>query len=274
MKKIFVVLGLYLLSLSAGYAQERVLTWSIGEVTISCEETQEICYPVYVAIDNEANTPQLANSTIRFIYDAGVLSNLQISNLENGYSVSGTSASEDVFGTSFNTPYEGGVYYAFDLNANSSNPIDLSTTPTHVFDVCFTLGANANFPLCVPFIFDNVKVNGSGVANDDSYRNNNAGIVGNYFTGGNTGVAIAADDEVVNFLWTHNPAFDGTLSSINEIAGTADDVSGCLEDPCFMPPPPPPPPAEELPALGLGLKLVFAMLLLSLIIFVFLPKLR
>ncbi|MBC6992621.1 hypothetical protein H9S92_00450, partial [Lewinella lacunae] len=212
--------------------QVRTLTWSVGDVQVACGTPRQICYPITVAIDDPSDSPALATSTIRFYYDAGYLSNLNVANVQNGYTISGLNQSNDVFGDVFNFTGGGGRYVQFNLLSNDNNLIGLSTLPVRIADFCFTVEPTATFPLCAPIVFDNNHCGaGQGIDADDGYQDNNAGIVGLIYFNGVTNNAILVDDEVINYLWTANPAFDCNLDMLTDNVGMTVGTD-CIEDVC------------------------------------------
>lgn len=230
MKKLF-LLFLTIFLLSQIHAQ-RILEWSIGEVQITCGQTTEICYPLLVSINDDAQNPELATSTIRIFYDAAYLSNLTIANVENGYTISGLNQSNDVYGDVFGFAGNGGVFAQLNLIANDNNPISLSTATVHVLDFCFTIDPAVTYPLCASLVFDNNHCGwGSGIADDDGYLVNDAGMVGAYYLDGNPADAILADDEVINYLWNEDPGFDCRVDMLADVAGSSSST-GCIEDVC------------------------------------------
>ncbi|PHN00646.1 DUF7507 domain-containing protein, partial [Flavilitoribacter nigricans] len=211
----------------------RILDWSIGDIQQNCmEETVQICYPLMLSIDEATEMPQLATSTIRFFYDPANLENLTIENVENGYTVNTVSESNDGYGNVFGFAGTGGVFTEFNLLPNDLNPINLSTTAVHILDICFTVSPGTDFPLCAPLVFDNNHCGWDlGIAEDDGYLVNDAGMVGTYYLNGNTDDVILADDEVTNFLWTEDLAFDCRVEEIDDVAGMT-ATTGCIPYAC------------------------------------------
>ncbi|PHN02336.1 DUF7507 domain-containing protein [Flavilitoribacter nigricans] len=219
--------------LVSGLFAQRTLEWSIGEIDITCGEQIQICYPLLVAIDDGSQSPELSTSTMRIFYDAGYLTNLSVTNVETGYTINGFNESADVYGGVFNFTGGGGIFAQFDLiSDNSANAINLTATPTHVLDFCFTVDPAATFPLCAPIVFDNNHCGwDAGIAQDDGYLVNDAGIVGTYFLNADYSDVILADDEVINYLWEENPGFDCRVDALADNVGMTSST-GCIEDAC------------------------------------------
>jgi hypothetical protein len=227
------------------FSQQRVLTWSIGEVGVACDgnTTTEICYPVLVSIDDASNTPGLATSTMRFFYDDNYLTVSDPAdipqNLQNSYTISGASQSLSNLGLEFGfSNGDDGVWVQFNLNA-SATPIDVSSTPKHIMDFCFEVTAagdavfNSTGFLCAPIVFDN---NHSQPMDISYVTVNNEGIDGSYYLDNNTSNSFQADDEVINYLWTQNMTWSGFIDTnpSNEQIGTTDNTN-CIEDVCICP---------------------------------------
>ena len=211
MKNIVLVIVTLLLA-SVGYSQ-HVLEWSLGDVEIICGEPIKVSYPLMVSISEDDEDPALGTTTMRFIYGSEDLSNLSIQNIQNGYYESGLHESNPVLGDIFGFSNDEGVFVQFDImdNANS-NPIMLSTTPTHVLDIMFDIDDEAKYPLCVPIVFDNNPDGwGLGITEDDGYVPGSAGIVGSYFLFNDYGNAFPADDEVINLSWKKSPGNSGKI---------------------------------------------------------------
>ncbi|MEZ4990403.1 MAG: DUF4347 domain-containing protein [Saprospiraceae bacterium] len=219
-------------SISDCVNEGRILEWSIGEVQVSCGPTTQLCYPLMISINDESLTPELATSTIRFFYDAGYLSGFTVNNVENAYAPQTAVISGDLYGGVMGFAGGGGAQVQFDLVANDANPIALSSTPVHVLDLCFNVDGGVSYPLCAPIVFDNNHCGWDfGLAADDGYLQNDAGMAGTYYLNGNTADAILADDEVINYLWTEDPGFDCRIDELDDMVGATDN-SGCLEDVC------------------------------------------
>lgn len=201
MKKIAIIVLAILVS-SAGYSQQ-ILKWSVSEAKVTCGDIVKASYSLLVSIGDQSNSPVLGSSTMRFIYDAGVLKNFSIQNIENGYYKSGLHESNPVLGEIFGFSNSEGVLVQFDLMDNARvNPIKLSTKPTHVLDFSFEIDSDAKYPLCTPIVLDN-NPDGwlQGITKDDGYIPGSAGIVGSYFLNQDFGKAYDADDEVTNLSW-------------------------------------------------------------------------
>lgn len=201
MKKIVIII-LTLLVSAPGFSQ-KILKWSIGEAKVTCGEIVKVSYPLLVSVDDGSNSPVLGSSTMRLIYDAGVLKNFSIQNIKNGYSQSGLHKSNPVLGEIFGFDNLEGVFVQFDIMDNARvNPIYLSTTPTHVLDFSFEIDSKAKYPICTSFVLDN-NPDGwfQGIAKDDGFIPGSAGIVGSYFLNSNYAKGFDADDEVINFSW-------------------------------------------------------------------------
>ncbi len=229
------LLFVFLLASVWGYAQQQVrtMTWSIGQPQITCGPTLRVCYPLLVSINDGNNSPALATSTIRFFYDGGLLSNFALANIQNGYTapVIGVDLANN-YGGVFNFSSATGRQIEFNLLPNNNTPLPLSNTPVRVLDLCFDISSNAGFPLCAPIVFDNNHCGrGQGIANDDGYLNNDAGMVGLYYLNGVTTESILADDEVSNFLWTAANGFDCRVDELNDNVGAVNST-GCLSDVC------------------------------------------
>ncbi|PWH81843.1 hypothetical protein DIS18_14320, partial [Algibacter marinivivus] len=214
----------------------RVLEWSIGEPEITCGTTnsaKKICYPLMVSISDDADTPVLGTSTMRFFYDDNLLENISIDNLATGYSESGFSQSASVFGDVFGFSSSEGVFAQFNIiDGATSSPLALSTTSVHVLDICFDLAGDITFPLCAPIVLDNNHLGkGNGISEDDGYLQNDAGVVGTYLLNGDFTNAILADDEVINYQWIDNgTTFDGTANDLTDRTGDT-DTNNCIVDP-------------------------------------------
>jgi uncharacterized repeat protein (TIGR01451 family) len=223
-----------MVSIATCSGEGRILEWSIGEVQVTCDDPVQICYPLMVNINDDSNTPQLATSTIRFFFDDGLLNNFSAQNAEAGYSVGTASVSVENYGIPLG--FVGGIgrHVQFDLVKNIGDPaaVNLSTTLTHVVDLCFDVDPAADYPLCAPIVFDNNHCGWDfGIAADNGYLQNDAGMAGTYFLNGDTDDPILADDEVINFLWTEDAGFDCLLEEGDDVVG-ATNGSGCLEDVC------------------------------------------
>ena len=220
-------------SISDCITEGRILEWSIGEVQVDCEEDPtQLCYPLMVSINDPSMNPQLALSTIRFFYDTELLENLTIENEQSGYLAQPTISIGTGYGGVFGFSGTGGELIQFNLVANNADPIELSATSTYVLDICFTVADGASYPLCTPIVFDNNHCGWDlGIGADDSYVQGSAGMAGNYYLNGDTDDAILADDEVVNFLWEENPAFDCRVDGPGDTVG-ATSSENCLEDVC------------------------------------------
>ena len=227
MKKILLTFFAFSLLYLSGYSQ-RILEWSIGDVEINCGMTTTICYPLQVSINDNSQNAELGTSTIRFFFDSELLSNWTIQNVENSYTLSGVSETvSPFFGPVFGMSGANGTFAAFDLVANTDNALGLETTPVHVLDLCFEV--TGSFPLCSPIVFDNNHLGwGMGIAQDDGYLNNDAGMVGTYYLNQVYNDAILADDEVINVLWQENPAFIDPLDDVNDEVGMV-VTTGCFE---------------------------------------------
>jgi len=234
MKKIILATLMIGLSLPLLKAQDgRVLTWSVGELNFDCSEGSQVCYPVQVSIDDDTRSPQLSTSTIRFFYDAGFLENLSVENIANNYTVTGLSESNNAFGVNMGFAGGGNVLVQFNINANQSNVLDISTTPTQVFDACFSTAASVTYPMCSSLVFDNNHCGwGNGASQDFSYNINSSGMVGTYFLDENSSFAYDADDEIENFLWEPNPSFDCLLDDPTSDAVGATTSLACVENAC------------------------------------------
>jgi len=210
--KNFVIVIVTLLISSVGFSQ-HVLEWSLGEVDIICGEPITISYPLLVSISEDDDAPVLGSTTMRFIYGSEDLNNLSIQNIQNGYYKSGLHQSNPVLGNIFGFSSDEGIFVQFDImdNANA-NPLMLSTTPTHVLDIMFDIDEQAQYPLCIPFVFDNNPDSwGLGIAEDDGYVPGSAGIVGSYYLFNDYSNAIVADDEVINLSWKKSPGNSGKI---------------------------------------------------------------
>lgn len=234
MKKIILATLMIGLSMPILHAQDgRVLTWSVGEVNFDCSEGAQLCYPVQVSIDDDTRSPQLSTSTIRFFYDAGFLENLSVENIANDYTITGLSESNNAFGVNMGFAGGGNVLVQFNINANQSNVLDISTTPTQVFEACFSTATSVTYPMCASLVFDNNHCGwDNGASQDYSYSINSSGMVGTYFLDQNSSFAYDADDEVENLLWEPNPSFDCLLDDPTNDAVGATTSLACLENAC------------------------------------------
>lgn len=269
MKNLILIYFLALILCSNVNAQ-RLLEWSIGDVEVTCVQDvpSQLCYPIQVTIDDEANSPSLAASTIRFYYDAGYLSAIDISNTANGYTTSGFQESNDVFADAFGFAGGGGRFVQFSLNPNTNNLLSLSNTPTEVLQACFTIIGSPSFPLCAAFVFDNGHCGAaSGMASDDiGYQQGSEGLVGAYFLDGDTGAPVGADDEVVQFLW--NTGQDCAVVDQNSVVGSTNTNGVCIQALCGQPS------VVDLPAMNIGRLLLYSILFLSMLIFLFVRQMK
>ena len=237
MKNLILLACLSLFVMYANAQSSRVMTWSIGTPEEECPGGTTVCFPLEVAINQVDSTLQLATSTMRIFYDAGLMSNLQINNVEPGHSIGGLSESADVYGDVFGTTGGGGVFVQFNiLEADPNQFLNLTTTPTHVLDFCFDIDTTGGNPYCTSIIFDNNHCGwGDGLAEDDGYLMNDAGIVGLYYVDGDFTDSRLADDEVNNYLWDTLPGFDCTVDMTTDVAG-ASVTTNCLVIDCMVVP--------------------------------------
>lgn len=234
MKKIYLIfLALFTLAqLQAQKGVERKLIWSVGQVELTRGATVQVSYPIMVAIDDAADAPQLGLSTMRFFYDAASLSDLKIENLQNTYQISGLKQSKDVYGETFGFAGGGGVFVQFNLLPNQQELLDISTVPTHVMDLSFTVMPGARIPLCVPLVLDNNPSGKSaGLAHDAGYLLNDGGINGTYYLNKKYNAIHLADDEVQNYLWQRSASFDNLVDRLDDLAGhmVREKSNSCLE---------------------------------------------
>jgi hypothetical protein len=221
MKNIVLVIVTLLLA-SVGYSQ-HVLEWSLGDVEIICGEPIKVSYPLMVSISEDDEDPALGTTTMRFIYGSEDLSNLSIQNIQNGYYESGLHESNPVLGDIFGFSNEEGIFVQFDImdNANS-DPLMLSTTPTHVLDIMFDIDDEAQYPLCIPIVFDNNPDGwGLGITEDDGYVPGSAGLGGSYFLSNEYSEVIPADDEVINLTWKKSPGNSGKIKPGKKVGKTS-----------------------------------------------------
>lgn len=208
------------LQTQAQVVKKRQLVWSIGEVELTRGKEVRAHYPLMVKISDDSDTPQLATSTIRLFFDAGSLEDLKIENIAHEYQVSGFNKSNDVFGEVFGFAGGGGVFAQFNLIANQLDPLDLSREAVRVLDLSFVVKPGARIPFCAPLVLDNNPESwGRGASEDAGYLANDSGIVGTYFLHESTQQVYLADDEVKNYLWEKNPAFDHIVDRPGDQAG-------------------------------------------------------
>lgn len=274
MKKLILAFFLAVIVCSNVNAQ-RQLEWSIGEVEVTCVQNvpNQLCYPIQVTIDDESNSPTLAASTIRFYYDAGYLSTIDMTNIANGYTISGFQESNDVFGSIFGFAGGGGKFVQFSLNPNTSNLLSLSSDATEVLEACFTIIGTPSFPLCAAFVFDNSHCGaGMGASDDQGYQVGSEGLVGAYFLNGDTGSPEGADDEVNQFLW--NSGADCLAIGASSEVGATSTNGACIQSPCDPVDPVDPVVPVDLPAMSIGRIMLFSILILfvSLLCFVSLGR--
>ncbi|MEW4925117.1 hypothetical protein, partial [Algibacter sp. 2305UL17-15] len=234
MKRTILLIAAILVSFQV-FSQARVLEWSVGEPQITCGTTVQLCYPLMVSIDDGSQSPILGTSTMRFFYDSNLLENVSIQNLATGYTESGFNQSASVFGGVFGFSSTDGIFAQFNIiDGAASSPLALSGTAVHVLDICFDLKAGSTYPLCAPIVLDNNHLGkGNGIAEDDGYLQNDAGVVGTYLLNGDLTNAILADDEVVHYQWIDNGgAFDGTANELSDRTGDT-DTTNCLADTCL-----------------------------------------
>ncbi len=211
----------------------RVLTWSVGEPTITCgaspSEDQQICYPIMVQID-AGDAAKLDTSTISLYYDPNYLT--------YSSNTTGITPFEGEYGIGtfmgFSTSAGGAWDLSYSAPANDADKLDLSSTqPIEVFKLCFTVTANGkingrnNGVLCTPIVFNLDHSTGSGVGKDRSYFA--APMDGAYKIGTN---AAAADDIAIHYGFTEDTSFVGPLAQTGDIVGTTNSEN-CLSYPCF-----------------------------------------
>ena len=232
------ILSFVFITIALGFntvAQVSILQWEVGEPVISCTDSIKISFPLTVSISDPANVPELGTSTIRFFYDAGLLSNLQIENVIPTYSITGLSESNDVYGGVFGFAGGGGIYTQFNLiSGNTATLLGLSTSPAHVLDFCFLLDSAGNAPpYNTSIVLDNNHCGwGMGAIEDIGYLVNDAGIVGTYFLNNLYDSLYLADDEVINFSWAENPGFDCLVNTLTDDAGMS-TTDQPLDAPCL-----------------------------------------
>ncbi|MEW4925685.1 hypothetical protein [Algibacter sp. 2305UL17-15] len=229
MKKITLVLLALIATYSVAYAQQT-LKWSVGEPNVEIIENKaQITYPLNVSIDTEKGTPILGTSTMRFFYDRNYLSNLKVSNVENGFRASGLNQSDAVFGDIFGFSNNEGVFAQFNIiDAAKVNPLYLKETETHVLDLSFEVTKQAldhllrDGAIALPIVLDNNPASwNKSCSLDCGYLVNDSGIGGAYYLDGNTEKAILANDEVVNYAWNTLPVFDGKVDNFDDRAGNS-----------------------------------------------------
>lgn len=236
MKKLYLVLfGLYfLVQANAQNNEARQLTWTLGEVQMTRGDVVEVRYPVMVAISNDDDEPQLGTSTFRLFYDAGQLKDLSVEAIANGYQIKGLQKSNDVFGKIFNFVGGGGIFAQFNVMANLNQLLPITTEPVHVFDLRFTVQPGTKIPLCAPLVLDNrSKTEKNGTIADTGYLPNEGGISGTYHLHKQASRVYLADDEVENYLWKKNTAFDKVIDRLEDRAGAPVRLKArtCLEPP-------------------------------------------
>ncbi|PWH81400.1 hypothetical protein DIS18_14825, partial [Algibacter marinivivus] len=235
MKKITLIIGFALMFTQMFSQTPRILEWSIGEPQVTCGESVQICYPLLVTINDDSESPYLGTSTMRIFYDSKLLNNLSIQNVEPGYSAGTLRLSDPVLGGVFGFSSDEGVFAQFNvIDGAASSPIQLSASNSvHVLDFCFVVSDSASYPLCTPIVLDNNHLGkGQGIAQDDGYLMNDAGIVGTYLLNGDLGNAILADDEVVHYKWEDNGnAFDGTVNALEDRTGNT-ITTDCIQNVC------------------------------------------
>jgi len=213
---------------ATGSAQ-AVTTWSIGTVTVDCEEAQ-ICYPIMV--QSTIGNSQLSFVTLRFLYDPTLMNTLSIQNIENGYIVTLAQETSPTVGDEFGFVTDDARFPRISISPNIANYLDISNVvPTHVYDMCFTIVPDP-IPdeLCAALVFDYNHTVPSGIANDAGYFVGDAGLATQYVVDGG-GSAIAADDNALQFLWTGDPGFISPLDMVGETVGAV-AITGCIETNC------------------------------------------
>lgn len=234
MKNIYLVLLglLFLVQAAAQKGAERQLIWSIGDVEMVRGKEIRVTYPLMVAISDGADSPELGSSTMRLFYDAGQLSDPAIEAVANNYQVSGLNRSNDVYGDIFGFVGGGGVFVQFNLMANEADLLAIAEEPVRVMDLSFKVVPGAKIPLCVPLVLDNnPEGTKRGPAADAGFLLNDSGISGTYFLNRQTNAVHLADDEVRQYLWERNPAFDNLVDELSDRAGVTVKLKAntCLE---------------------------------------------
>lgn len=198
----------------------RQLIWNIGEAEMSRGKNVTISYPIMLSVVDERDHPELGTSTFRLFFDAGSLKDITVTDVQNGYRISGLRQSKDVFGNAFGFTGGGGAFVQFNILANLQNLIPISREPIHLFNINFTVKTGVKLPLCTPFVLDNNPESwGKGSAQDAGFLINDSGIVGTYYLKEKYDQLYLADDEVDNYLWTASPKFDYLLDSKKEEVG-------------------------------------------------------
>nr|HMP31772.1 hypothetical protein [Saprospiraceae bacterium] len=222
MKSNFIISLAFFALLGKINAQAPILTWSVGEVNLDCENNR-ICYKIS-AQANRPNT-QLADATKRYFYDVRILSNPTITNIQNGYLVTfstGTNPTRPLIGDELGFLSDTAAFLRIDVTPNNVNLIQVGNgAAAPVFDLCFDVRSVVNTTgICAPFIFNvNHKQkfqdpagttpwpqwsavggpqpapnNPGGIQWDFGYLTGDAGIATQLYFDNNTGALLAADD--------------------------------------------------------------------------------
>lgn len=139
MRRIIFALG-FLLMVSFAYSQQRILTWSVGDVHLKCTDggPTKLVYPIEVEINEVSGTPKLGDATVMFYFDSGNLSNMTTANVLPNYSVTVGGYSAELYGSVFNFTSGKGRWVTLNLVAPSpSGAAPLSAGKIKVFDVEF-----------------------------------------------------------------------------------------------------------------------------------------
>lgn len=225
--------ALLLVQAQAQKMEGRQLIWSIGEVELTRGAEVQVSYPIMVAISDDDSSPQLGSSTMRLFYDAGQLSDLSVEDLSHNYRVSGLNKSNDVFGEIFNFVGGGGIFVQFNIMANQNDLLPVSTEPVRVFNLNFKVVPGTPIPLCAPLVLDNRVVNNGkgGLKADTGYLMNDGGISGTYHLNRKANAVYLADDEVQNYLWERDLAFQEVVDHMADRPGNIVRMKSktCLE---------------------------------------------
>lgn len=229
MKKIILLILGVVLTSSVAYSQQT-LKWIVAEPEVEFVEGRALIkYPINVSVDTEEKAPVLGTSTVRFFYDRNYLSNLKVSNVQNGYRESGLKESDAVFGNIFGFSNNEGVFTQFDLiDAAKANPIYLKQNGSHILDLSFEMTKEAiddwlkDGAIALPIVLDNNPVSWNKSCDlDCGYLINDSGISGTYYLGDNLEKAILANDEVVNYSWRNSQVFDGKVDHFDDRTGSS-----------------------------------------------------